>query len=153
MFLTLCRLITRSLWVVGGLASFCDLICHTKRKNNNFCVTSGIRERELGQSLCRRSQHFWVSDRQPWEPDCSAVYAALGTARWKRIPRSPERSSEGTLLTRSFIVNAEYDVPSEVLSVGTSPPLILCFPLSSCLPPTLGFLDVASHPSSQSIYW
>lgn len=44
-------------------------------------------------------------------------------------------------------------IPSELLSVSSSPPLILCFPLSSCLPPTNRFLLSASHPSQQSIYW
>lgn len=43
-------------------------------------------------------------------------------------------------------------IPSEVLSIGSPPPLILCLPLSFCLPPTPGLLLSALHPSQQSIY-
>lgn len=62
----------------------------------SLCFISGIFQCKPGQSLCRWSQHFRVSDSQPREPHCATVRTAMGAARWKRIPRSPKRSSEGT---------------------------------------------------------
>lgn len=123
-----------------------------------FCLISGIFERELGQSFCRWSQHIRVSDSQPWEPDRAAVYAALGAARWKRIPRSPKHSSEGTYCLQGLSLRMQNTtiIPSEVLYrflSSSSHPLILCLPLSFPLPPTPRFLLFALHPSQRSIYW
>lgn len=116
-------------------------------------LISGIFQRELGQSVCRWSQHLRVSDSQPWEPDCAAVLAALGAARWKRIPRGQKHSSEGTLLARPFIVHAECgNCPFRSALyqfLSSSNPVFLCHPLI-LLPLTSSSL-VRILPSNQYI--
>lgn len=73
----------------------------------SVCLISGIFQRKPGQSLRRWSQHFGVSDRQPRQPHRAAVHTAMGAARWKRIPRSPKRSSEGSGLCEA-LTHAEH---------------------------------------------
>lgn len=75
--------------------------------------------------------------------------------RWERLDERefPEaRNTPLKVLCSQGLSLRMQNIPSEVRSIGSSPPLILCFPLSFHLPPAPCFLIVALHPSQQSIY-
>lgn len=78
--------------------------------------------------------------------------------RWERLDEREFPEARNTPLKvlclqgLSLCMQNTTIIPSKVLSIGSSPPLILCLPLSFPLPPTPCFLLFALHPSRQSIY-
>lgn len=118
-----------------------------------LCLISGIFKCEPGQSFCRWSQHFRISDRQPWERDCAAVHAALGAPRWKRIPRSPKHSSEGTRLCKTLYCACRIQWSSLLKCTVLLLPSPICLCHSLILPPLTSSTAFALHLSKQSIYW
>ena len=78
--------------------------------------------------------------------------------RWERLDEREFPEARNTPLKvlclqgLSLCMQNTTITPSEVLFIGSSPPLILCLPLSFSHPPTPRFLLFALHPSQRSIY-